>query len=247
MSITSEMLAAYADGQLGPLDRAKVEAAIAADPALAEGIAAHRALRDQLSAHFAPILDAPVPDRLTALLKQPQGPSANVVDLSAIRAAKEERRHRKVLVTPRWAMGGAVAASLAIGLVIGRQLPFDAPVSSMNGQLVASGALETALTSQPTSSPQDQQPVRILLSFKDNGGHYCRGFASGATSGIACRIDGSWALVRTQAGGPVAGGEYRQAGSADADIMAAAQDMAESGSLDSKAEQAAIDAGWKDD
>ena len=246
MTITPEMLAAYADGQLGPEDHVKVEDAIGANPTLTEEVAAHRALRGQLSSHFAPIMNAPVPDRLTALLAQPQGRSADIIDLSAARAAKDERQRPLALAMPRWAVGGAIAASLAIGLVIGGQLPSGAPVRSVDGQLVASGALETALTSQLSSSPQDHKPVRILLSFKDDGGRYCRGFASGATSGIACRKDGNWALVRTQAGAPDAVGEYRQASSTNAEFMAAAQDMAESGSLDSKAEQAAIDAGWKD-
>lgn len=246
MSITPEMLAAYADGELGSDDHMKVETAVAADPALAEEVAAHRALRDQLGAHFAPILDAPVPDRLTALLERPRNPTAEVADLSTARAARDLRHRRTAFGMPRWAMGGAIAASLAIGLAIGGQLPSDAPVRSVGGQLVASGALDAALTTQSTSSPQDHKPVRILLSFKDDGGRYCRGFASGTTSGIACRKDGSWALVRTQAGGPVAGGEYRQAGSANADIMAAAQGMAASVALDRNAEQAAIDAGWQD-
>ncbi|OHC93823.1 MAG: hypothetical protein A3H25_09200 [Sphingomonadales bacterium RIFCSPLOWO2_12_FULL_63_15] len=246
MSITPEMLAAYADGELGTDDQMKVETAIAADPALAEEVAAHRALRDQLGAHFAPILDAPVPDRLTALLERPRNPTAEVADLSAARAARDLRHRRTAFGMPRWAMGGAIAASLAIGLAIGGQLPSDAPVRSVGGHLVASGALDAALTTQSTSSPQDHKPVRILLSFKDDGGRYCRGFASGTTSGIACRTDGSWALVRTQAGGLVAGGEYRQAGSANADIMAAAQGMAANAALDRNAEQAAIDAGWQD-
>lgn len=246
MSITPEMLAAYADGELGPDDRAKVEAAIAANSALADEVAAHRALRDQLSAHFGSVLAEPVPDRLTALLALPLNHAAEVVDLAKMRAAKEQRQRRTAFVMPRWAMGGAIAASLAVGLVIGGQLPSDAPMRSVGGQLVASGALDTALSSQPTSAPQDQQPVRILLSFKDEGGRYCRGFASGTTSGIACRTDESWALVRTQASSPAAAGEYRQAGSANADIMAAAQDMAAAGALDSRAEQAAINARWKD-
>lgn len=144
-------------------------------------------------------------------------------------------------------MGGAIAASLATGLVIGGQLPSDAPVRSVRGQLVASGALDAALTTQPTSAPEDRRPVKILLSFKDNGGRYCRGFASGTTSGIACRTDGSWALFRTWASSLAEGGEYRQAGSASADIMAAAQDMARSEALDSKEEQAAILVRWTED
>lgn len=246
MSITSEMLAAYADGQLGADDRAKVEAAIAADPALAEEVAAHRALRDRLSAHFRPVLDSPVPERLTALLEKTHSPMAEVVDLSAARTANRERKRPRAPAMPRWAMGGAIAASLVVGLLIGGQFLSRAPVRSVDGQLVAGGALDAALTAQAASEPQDGQAVRILLSFKDDSGRFCRGFSAGTTSGIACRADGNWALVRTQASSPAPDGEYRQAGAASAEIMAAAQDMAPDGALDDAAEQAAIRAGWED-
>lgn len=249
MSITPEMLAAYADGELGPEDRAAIEAAIDADPALAERVAAHRALRETLSTHFAPILDSPVPERLTALLEKPQVKEADVVDLAAARVAKAEqqREHSARFTMPSWAAGGAIAASLAIGLVIGGRLPSDAPVRSIGGQLIAGGALDKALTTQLASEQGGgQNHVRILLSFKANDGHYCRGFAAGATSGIACRKDGNWALVRTQTSSVVGGGEYQQASSANAAIMAAAQDMAAGGAFDPQAERAARDAGWRD-
>ena len=169
MSITPEMLAAYADGELEPQERARVEAAIAANPALADEVAAHRALRETLSAHFAPILDRPVPDRLSALLEKPEADAGKVVDLAAARTAKAER-DRARLTLPRWAAGGAIAASLAIGLVVGGQLPSGAPVRSVDGHLVAGGALDKALTTQLASTQGGQEQVHILLSFKAGDG-----------------------------------------------------------------------------
>ena len=77
MSIDRETLMAYADGQLGPEDRIMVEAAIAADPDMARDVEAHQALRAQLGAHFAPILEAPLPGHLTAPLEP------KVVDFAA--------------------------------------------------------------------------------------------------------------------------------------------------------------------
>src|SRR6185369_970394 len=88
VTIDRELLAAYADGELGPDEVARVEAAIAADPALAAELDAHRQLRATLSSHFAPILDMPVPDRLSAALKT----SSNVVDLGEVRRAREATR-----------------------------------------------------------------------------------------------------------------------------------------------------------
>jgi len=240
MNVTREMLAAYADGQLGADDAARVEAAIAKDPALAQEVEAHRALRETLSAHFAPILDMPVPDRLKTGLQT----SAQVVDLAAVRRARKEPAAARAPL-PRWAMGGALAASLALGVMIGGQWRQGNQIRSEDGQLVASGALDKALTTQLASAQDDDAPVRILLSFKSGDGRYCRGFESGATSGIACRTGGNWDLVQTRSGGVSESTEYRQAGSSATEIMAAAQEMAAGAALDAKAERAARDAGWR--
>lgn len=240
MTVTREMLTAYADGELGPGEMAQVEAAIRADPELAKEVEAHRSLRTTLSAHFAPILEMPVPDRLQAALAKPK----NIIDFADARRAREEKATMRATV-PRWAMGGAVAASLALGAIIGSQIPGGETVRSVDGQLVASGALNKALTSQLASTQGDAAPVRILLSFKNGDGRYCRGFEAGATAGIACRAGDKWDLVRTQANAPGETGIYRQAGSAAAGIMAAAQEMAAGGALDADAERAARDSSWQ--
>jgi len=50
--ITPELLMAYADGQLGPADARRVDAAIAADPALAAEVDAYRLTADGLAGAF---------------------------------------------------------------------------------------------------------------------------------------------------------------------------------------------------
>lgn len=242
MTIDPEMLAAYADGELGPEDVALVEAAMAADPALAEDVAAHRALRATLSAHFAPILDMPVPDRLTEALT----PRDNVVDLAEARKKKaQEDVPERPPLRKGWIMGGALAASLALGLVIGGRTDPGSNVITRDGQLIASGVLDKALTKQ-LASAQEDAPTQILVSFKAKDGRYCRGFAQGAMMGIACRTGDGWLIERTQAfGSKEVQGGYRQAGSAGRDLMAAAQDMAASDALDERGEKVARDAGWR--
>jgi len=49
MTIEPEMLMAYADGELDPLNAKRVERAIASDPALAREVERHRALRRRIS------------------------------------------------------------------------------------------------------------------------------------------------------------------------------------------------------
>lgn len=238
MTIDRELLAAYADGELGPDEVARVEAAIAADPALAAEVDAHRQLRATLSSHFAPILDMPVPDQLSAALKT----SSNVVDLGEVRRAREATRSLSNIPS-RWVMGGAIAASLVVGVMLGGQLPTGAPSSSNGGQLIASGPLDKALTTQ-LASAGGRAPVRVLLSFKAGDGRFCRAFEAPALSGIACRDDKNWTILRTQAGGTQSHADYRQAGSAAAALMAEAQAMAPGGALDEQAERAARDGGW---
>ena len=68
MTVTPEMMAAYADGELAGEERQHVEAAIAADAELARQVDRHRRLKAMLSARYAPIAAAPVPERLTDLI-----------------------------------------------------------------------------------------------------------------------------------------------------------------------------------
>lgn len=141
-------------------------------------------------------------------------------------------------------MGGAIAASLVIGVLIGGRLPGGGMIGSDGVKLMAKGTLDTALTTQ-LASAHAGEGVHILLSFRTEHGDYCRGFEAGETAGIACHSDKGWALTRTQAVPSFPdSGNYRQAGSAAAEILAAAQDMAPAGALSADAERAARDNGW---
>jgi len=87
--------------------------------------------------------------------------------------------------------------------------------------------------------------VRILLSFRDNKGYFCRGFSSAAQSGIACHDGKGWKLRRLVGGKKAEVGEYRQAASNDFEVLTAIQDMANGSALDARSEEAAQRAGWQ--
>jgi cytochrome P450 len=226
VTIEPEMLMAYADGELDPLNAKRVERAIAGDPALAQEVERHRALRKRIADSFAPVADEQVPDRLAALLK------SNVVDLPAPKT-------RPILT--RWREATALAACLVLGLMIGIGVS-RGPVSAGAGGLYASGSLAAALDDQVGGA---NGPVRVAVSFRDKQGSYCRVFSSRAADGIACRDASGWALRRTQQGSTAQRGDYAQAGSTNPDLMAAAQDMMAGEPLDAKAEAAARGAGWR--
>jgi anti-sigma factor RsiW len=228
MSVTPEELAAFADGELEPTRQAEVAAAVAADPALAAQLEAHRALRERLGAHFAPIFEAPVPDRLASLVKlEPQ-----VIDFAA---AREKRERARTLPRWTWFAGPALAASLALAVFMPRGA----------GDGYASGDLAKTLDGQLVAAQSADAPTRILLSFRAESGAYCRAFAGEAQSGIACRDDAGWRLIEEAGGAGGQNNEYRMAGSAAPKVLERAQAMAAGPALDAAEERAARARGWR--
>lgn len=234
MSVTSEELAAYADGELDPARREEVRAKVEADPSLAAQVAAHAALKQKLSARFAPIMEAPVPDRLTELLRARE--PAPVADFAA---AREKRDARRALsgVRWRWVAGPALAASLALAVFLPRG--GDLPEGYAEAQLAS------ALDQQLVATQSADADTRILLSFRNSEGRYCRAFASEAQSGIACRDSEGWRLHAAGAGAAAQQGDYRMAGGDAADVLAEAQDMAAGPALTAEQEAAAREQGWR--
>ena len=230
MSFDPATVAAFVDGELDDLTARRIEREATSDPALAAEIARQRRLKAQLQAHYAPVIDEAVPERLRALL----APSDKVDNSLAGR--REAKRMRFAPV--HW---GAIAASLALGLTLGlRPWMPPAKVTESNGTIIASGPLAEALDTQLASSQSTNAAVRIGLSFEDKAGRYCRSFESKSLNGIGCRNDGGWHLERTIQG--QTGTDYRQASSGE--LAAAAANMMTGDPLDAAAERQARDKGW---
>jgi len=231
-AIDTETLMAFVDGELDELGMARVERAIAADSALAKRVAAERALKARLAAHYAPVLDAPLPDRLTALFDRERfDQERKVVDIATA------RRPRGWIVTAM-----AMAACLLLGLFVGRGVMPAAPGAD-GGALVAGGSLATALDTRLASAQPANAAIRIGLTFRAQDGAMCRTFEGPALDGIACRAGKTWQLRRTVSDPAAARTDYRQASSGS--LMDAAQAMMAGDPLDATAEKAARDGGWK--
>jgi hypothetical protein len=229
VSPDDEMLMAYADGELDPLAAKRVERAIVADAALAEAIAAHRALRARIGGAFAATAEESVPDRLTALL------TPTVVPIQP-RPGPSRRR---------WVEAAAIAATLVLGIAVGDRWR-SGPVSVDRGALVASGSLAHALDTQLASNRLDSRgDTRMIASFRTASGDYCRVFSGAVLDGIACREDAGWTLRRARSAGRSGTTEYRQAASPDATLMAEAQEMMAGDPLGPAAEARARDLGWR--
>ena len=233
MSVTPEQLAAFADGELDPARARAIEAEIAGDAGLQAQLAAHLALKAKLAAHFAPITQQPVPDWLRERLTDTPRP-ATVVDFAD---AVSKRERRRSLPSWGWVAGSAVAAALVVALFA---------FGSGHGDRYAEGELVAALDNQLIATQRPDAPVRILLSFRDSGGQFCRGFSGASQAGIACRDESGWRLRKSVNAKPgPRSGEYRQAGSGEAEVLAAIQEMAAGPALDADAEREAMRHGWR--
>lgn len=229
MTFDPATLAAFVDGELDDLTARRIEREAEGNPALAAEIARHRALKAKLAAHFAPIAEEVVPDRLRSLLIEPK------VDTSLA----DRREARQARFAPvHW---GAIAASLVLGLALGLKpwMP-AADVTDANGALIASGQLAQALDTQLASNQPVDAAIRIGLSFRDQEGRACRSFEGAELSGIGCHDAGRWTLERTMTG--QAGGDYRQASSGALAADAAAMMVGDP--FDAAAERAARDKKW---
>lgn len=229
--MTEEQIIAYVDGELGPIEALRFERAIEADPAMAAEVERHRRLRAIVAGHFAPVTAEPLPERLTALL------DSNVLAFPAKRKSWFGEGGRYT----------ALAATLVAGLIAGHLLPLgpSAPIGEKGGAVVAQGDLAKALDSQLASAEQGGA-YRIGVSFRSSDRRYCRTFTGTVGAGIGCRGDDGWALERFVSNAPEGvAGEYRQAASASADVLAAAQEMMAGDPLDAAAEKAAQARGWR--
>ncbi|MBX3562301.1 MAG: anti-sigma factor [Sphingomonas sp.] len=233
MGVNDDMLMAYLDDELDSDARAAIEAALAADPALRDRLETQRRLRDRLTAHYGPVADEPVPERLRALLEPSD---EKVVDFAAARV----RRAR-----PVWQNFAAIAATLVLGLVIGRGLPSDSgPIAIEDGMMVARGSLAEALDTQLASAQAPDATTRIGISFARADGSLCRTFDGADFSGLACREAQGWRVMTTAGGSGGQTGGYRQAGGA-AIVLQAAQEMMAGEPFDADAERRARDADWR--
>lgn len=221
-------LMAYADGELDPLAAKRVEQALAADPALARTVEAHRALRARMAVAY-PAAPTPAGDPLAARIAAP----ATVVPFTPRVVPRTTR--------PRWRQVAAMAACLVVGVAVGTQWQ-SGPVTAKHGALIAAGPLARALDTRLAATTGE---TRMLLSFRGRDGRPCRVFAAPAVDGIACHDADGWSLVRTRSAAAAAGGDYRQAGSADAALMAEAQEMIAGEPLSREQEAAAVVQGWR--
>jgi hypothetical protein len=243
--ISDTELEAFLNGQLAEPRMSEIEAALAVDEALVarlEALANGSAAVDQtVAAAFDLVLAEPVPPALLAAA------SPTVVGLAAARAAREQSSAPRSPI--RWWQPAALAASLAIGLVIGSGVPkgdSDALIIADAAGTRAGPTLAAALAS--TRSGTDARlpggVLRPVISVRAGNGELCRQFGvqqdQTAISALACRRGDQWQIV--VASSAVANrSDYAQAaGPGEAAIAAALDALAVGEPMDAEAEAKAL-------
>jgi hypothetical protein len=138
-------------------------------------------------------------------------------------------------------------ATLALGLLIGIGLVPPGDIASRGGQVVARGALASALNGKLASEGAAESGPRIGITFKDRDGRYCRSFETGSGSGFACHGSDGWGIAMLASRPNMeTSGPYRMAGSEMPDVIRSAIAARIQGEpFDGKAEKAARDRGWE--
>lgn len=247
--IDEETLQAYVDGELDAAGAARIDAALAHDAELGRRVREARAVRARLRAAFDPVLDEPVPERLSALLQPPAEKRATSPGprprSGGWRRAGATRRHGH-----RWhAAGAALAATVVLAAAILWWWRAGAMVRTQDGRAFAAGELERALDHELASEPDARATVAIGLSFRSVDGHICRSFVlhtRPARAGLACHGETGWSLPVLGPAAQPHGGELRQAASVLSPQVQAAVDARLRGEVfDARQERAARSAGWR--
>lgn len=250
MKFSQETLMAYADGELDAGTRRAIETAMATDPQIAAQVERYRNQRALLGAAFGGVLDEPVPDRLLeAAQSSPAGPERKVVDLAERRAAKMPSGSRRRWAWPEWT---AIAASLLIGVLVGRsalQSSQSNLVMAEGDRIVATGALAAALSEEMSGARATDSGVDVALSFRSKSGEYCRSFTTrqqGALAGYACRESDQWRVHALMQTDPKSSGDYRMAGTPlPPPLVQAIEQSIDGDALDAQEEAAARARGWR--
>ena len=227
MSITDQLLMAYVDGELSPDLAALILSRLETEPDLLERLEQHQRLRRELSAAYGPVMGEPLPPSLAALLHREgaeaePSPAAPLFSLAKPRPGSALSRFGGV-----WPVFAAAAAAVfGVGLSEARHAG-DPLARSGDGRIVASGPLARSLE-RSLAADAAGSGAKIMASFEDRSGRYCRVFeaaAGGHEDGVACKSDGRWLVVALANGaGAEASNDYRQASSSLTPSTAAAVD-----------------------
>lgn len=264
MQFSDETLMAYADGELGEAETARVKAALMDDKRLADRVERFRNVRRALQATYNSVAEEPIPERFRALLGdlatvEPETPKSDVKPAAPPapqQTAPQQSaqvidfaKARDRFLSPQ--VLGALAATLIVGVFAGRMvMPTNALLIAENGRVRAGAELTQVLDRRLASDDANSNtPLRVGLTFRARDGQYCRTFdavaADRAVSGLACRASDAW-VVQIAASETSARTDFRQAGSASPVVLERVDAIIDGETFDAATERTARDRGWRE-
>ena len=249
--ITEEMLMAYADGELSPSERRRVEAYLEANPAAARRVADFVRSGRALARMFDAPMHEPVPERLLATVRSTApraGRPANV------RSFADRLRDLVQAVSTPWPALAAVSCGLLVAGALGWSLGSTA--TAPTGTIFASAELRAVLERAPMGVTQKAGTVSVtpVLTFMSKEGAICRQYdrvpaAGEHVSGVVCRqADGQWRIELEAPAAPAGGSSngYKVAGRVTAPAVEAAVNRLVRGDvLGPDEETKLIGSGWR--
>jgi len=252
MTVTRETLMAFVDGELAPDEERRVAAELAKDPELNAYVEQQRALAAKLRTAFAPILEAPIPERIERAVRETEIPSVSSSAPALFARLQRIWREQTARAGQSWIPAGAMAAGIVLGVALAGSFGTATEMRTKGGALIAQGDLARTLTVELASeqTPETRSAARIGVSFWSRDGAFCRSFetqggARGAVAGIACLKDGDWKIASLANVEPRASGVFATAAAEmPATVRAALNFMISGDPLDAQQERAARNQGW---
>jgi anti-sigma factor RsiW len=269
--LTDETLMAYADGQLDPSDRARVEMALAGDPESRARLEIFATTGKALAPLFQKPMLEPAPFKLVEFVlthdagaNDAHNPPSRRKFLGSWGRFQKPPMPNVSNLRLAFALGATLIAGAGLGWHLHGHVyvdtePMRALVQFANKNPTAQMPLQRVLETLPSGSETrivaawgEELKLKINLSYKNQDGDYCREYdvvtARGeAYVGAACRSGGTWMVkmyVRAAASRQTRG-KMTPAGSRNLAIEAATGSMIEGDAFGRDEELALIRKGWQ--
>lgn len=244
-----ELLSALLDGELDAAAADALTERLAQEPALAARLEALRSADANVRALFAEADKVPMPPKVLELLDVERPAVDNVV-------AFPRRVIERFTTAPV-----AIAASIALAagflvdrLLVSAQTPGDG-IATLEARTVPQNSEVFAVLENSTGESEivlrDGTAARVLLTFADENGDWCRQLKISAPAGqvdaLACRRNGSW-RNEVLAFGEASGSEYQPASQSSHEVIRSAVDkmIGPRTPLDADGEKRLISSRWQE-
>ena len=247
-----EVLSAFIDGELNAVDADRLTERLAREPALLKRLEALRSSDEATRAMYAAVDQQPIPQAIMDLLQTDAPLTSGVPDNVVAFPPQGWRRFSQAPVAI--AASVALVAGFLMSRVIDNAPDETAAVSALYAQTIPPNSdvfrlLENSVSADEVAFP-DGSDGRIILSFADSNGDWCRQLAINSTvasvNALACRRNGQW-HTEAVSYGSASSSNYQQASGSQSAAIAALVDqlIGDNDVLEKEQEQDAIARQWQ--